>query len=389
MQWISEFNISKVENISTKRQYVKNGFTTIGCFNKRPNMNKLNSKYSFNQWSWLSRFESSLIADATTKKVDYRPNYLALEHINSGNPTTSETINSVLLNQKVSITEKELETLLALPTVKFDLPITDQTNPALLGLIGKPGSKRSKAGVYIFSYKHSDKKYVGSSNDLARRFKQYFEKNTLFNNKDTGILLPMMEKEQLKAFTLEVTVIPSSYPKYSHCFLEQYHLLKEEFNLNTHKTVNFRVNQGFNIYMYDKECKILYYTSNSLNAFCADLGIHHSSYKKHIANNSPFLDYFILSSNLIPETTISELTELEVRELVDERRKLSLNKHHLSYGKVVEVIDSETNTTKVYDSNFKAAARFGFSRTSLRNYLASGKLYKNRYIFKYINSQND
>jgi len=130
-----------------------------------------NYKYSFNQFNWLSRFESSL---TLSKKVEYRPNSLALEHINNGNITTSKVINSLLLNQKVSITQKELETLLALPSVNFYLPITDHTNPALLGLIGKPGSKRSKAGVYIFSHKNSDKKYVGSSNDLARRFKQYF-----------------------------------------------------------------------------------------------------------------------------------------------------------------------------------------------------------------------
>src|SRR5690606_39828875 len=118
------------------------------------------------------RFESGL----TLSKKDYRPNKIALEHINSGNPTTSEVINSVLLNQNVSITQKELDDLLSLPKVNFDLPITDQTYPALLGLIGKPGSKRSKAGVYIFSHKYSNKKYVGSSNDLARRFNQYFER---------------------------------------------------------------------------------------------------------------------------------------------------------------------------------------------------------------------
>jgi len=163
-------------------------------------------------------------------------------------------------------------------------------------------------------------------------------------------------KEELKAFTLEVTVIPSSYPKYSHCFLEQFYLLNNKFNLNTHKIVNFRVNQGFNIYLYDKDCKILYYSSNSLNAFCADLGIHHSSYKKHIANNSLFLDHFIISNNLIPEATISDLTELELRELIDEPRKTSLNKVHLSYGKPVEVLDSDTNTTKIYDSSYKVVA---------------------------------
>lgn len=29
--------------------------------------------------------------------------------------------------------------------------------------------------------------HIGLSNDLARRFKQYFEKNALFHNKDTGL----------------------------------------------------------------------------------------------------------------------------------------------------------------------------------------------------------
>ena len=53
-------------------------------------------------------------------------NSLALEHINSGNPKTSEVINSVLLNQKVYRTRELLDKLLALPTVNFYLPITDK-----------------------------------------------------------------------------------------------------------------------------------------------------------------------------------------------------------------------------------------------------------------------
>lgn len=386
MQLKPNFCVSKVEFTSTKRQYVRK---IIICFNKRPNIAKFNINCScFDQSNRLYRFKSNLTIPKINK-IEYRPNSLALEHINSCNPTTSEVINSMLLNQKVSISQKELDALLSLPSVNFDLPITDQTYPSLLGLIGKPGSRRSNSGIYIFSHKHSDKKYVGSSNDLARRFKQYFEKSILFNNKDTGILLPMIEKEALKAFTLQVTVIPSSYPKYSHCFLEQYYLLNKEFNLNTHKIVNFRVNQGFNIYLYDKDCKILYYSCNSLNAFCADLGIHHSSYKKHIANKSAYLDYFTISNDLVGEATQAGLTELELRELIDERRKVSLNKLHLSYGKYIEVLDSDTNTTKTYESSYKVATRFGFSRSTLRNYIANGKVYKNRYIFKYANNQID
>jgi hypothetical protein len=253
-----------------------------------------------------------------------------------------------------------------------------------LGLIGKPGSKRSKAGVYIFSHKYSDKKYVGSSNDLARRFNQYFEKNALFSNKATGILLPMMEKEDLKAFNLEVIIIPSSFSKYSHCFLEQYFLLDKRFNLNTHRIVNFRVNQGFKIYLYDKNCKTLYYSSLSLNAFCADLGIHHTSYKKHVNKNELYLGHFIISNNLISEAVPTGLAELQVREFINEQRKNSLNKLHKSYGSLVEVFDTDANTTRTIDSVAKAASKFGVSRTTIRNHISSGKPYKSRYIFKFV-----
>lgn len=372
------FQPSKIKFPSKNLEFTNR--TNLIGFNKRPDVNLFNKKCS-GKLTCLSRFESGL----TPSNKNYRPNTIALEHINNGNPITSEVINSVLLNQKVSITQQELDELLSLPSVNFDLPLTDQTYPALLGLIGKPGSKRSKAGIYIFSHKYSDKKYVGSSNDLARRFKQYFEKNALFSNKDTGILLPMIEgEENLKAFTLEVTIIPSSFSNYAHCFLEQYFLLDKRFNLNTHKIVNFRVNQGFKIYLYDKDCKTLYYSTNSLNAFCADLGIHHSSYKKHVANNEPFLGYFIISNNLISEAVPTDLTEFQTREFINKQRKDSLNKLHKSYGSVVEVFDIDTNTTTTVDSVAKAASKFGISRSTIRNYISSEKPYKSRYKFKFI-----
>ena len=51
------------------------------------------------------------------------------------------------------------------------------------------------------------------------------------------------------------------------------------------------------------------YSSKSLNAFCADLGIHHTSYKKHIVNKELFLGYFIISNSLISEAVPTDLTE--------------------------------------------------------------------------------
>lgn len=42
------------------------------------------------------------------------------------------------------------------------------------------------------------------------------------------------------------------------------------------------------IFLYDKNGTILYHTSSYLNAFCADLGLHNSSYKKYVNKNEPF-----------------------------------------------------------------------------------------------------
>lgn len=155
MQLKPNFCVSKVEFTSTKRQYVRK---IIICFNKRPNIAKFNINCScFDQSNRLYRFKSNLTIPKINK-IEYRPNSLALEHINSCNPTTSEVINSMLLNQKVSISQKELDALLSLPrlgrfqpqasgsSVNFYLPITDQTYPSLLGLIGKPGSSSGPSG---------------------------------------------------------------------------------------------------------------------------------------------------------------------------------------------------------------------------------------------------
>ena len=99
----------------------------------------------------------------------------------------------------------------------------------------------------------------------------------------------------------------------------------------------------------------LYYSSISLNAFCADLGIHHTSYKKHINKNELFLDHFIISNNLISDAVPTDLTELHVREFIQKERINSLDKLDKSYGSLVEVFDTETNTTIIIDSVSKGA----------------------------------
>ena len=55
------------------------------------------------------------------------------------------------------------------------------------------------------------------------------------------------------------------------------------------------------MFLYDEDYKTLYHSSNSLNAFCADLGIHNSSYRKCISSGLPYLDLFVISNTLIED----------------------------------------------------------------------------------------
>ena len=134
-----------------------------------------------------------------------------------------------------------------------------------MNLVGTPKTRLRKPGVYIFTHKATGRKYVGSSNSLSRRLNQYLN-NLHFNQKNLGLLIPLIKTEGFSAFDLEIRVMPTEYnSKYYFLFLEQYLLLHQSFDLNRQRVVNFRVKQGTTIYLYSLDAKIIYYTSKSLN----------------------------------------------------------------------------------------------------------------------------
>ncbi|WP_431998963.1 GIY-YIG nuclease family protein [Streptomyces fungicidicus] len=245
---------------------------------------------------------------------------------NNHSHITSKEINKVLVNKGVSITQKELNILLNIKGVTFDLPFNSQTLPSLYGLVGKPKSRRPKAGIYIFTHLATGSKYVGPSNSLSRRLEQYFNPNPLFY-KEYGLLLPLIKKEGFSAFNLEEFVMPEELSSdYNFLFLEQYHLLDSNFNLNTQRVVNFRVNQVNTVYLYDIEGKILYYTATSLNGLKANLGIHHSTVTNCIKNRSLYLDSFIITDQLKPDAKKAGLCLEELSKLISDKISLFLKK---------------------------------------------------------------
>jgi hypothetical protein len=100
-----EYYVSKIDNKFCKRQIMFYSF-----------------KYPY-KLKGLTRYKSTITPLSNNFNI-YRPTDIVNEHIKKGNPTTSEIINNVLFNQKVSISQEELNKLLNLPKVKFDLPIS-------------------------------------------------------------------------------------------------------------------------------------------------------------------------------------------------------------------------------------------------------------------------
>lgn len=117
--------------------------------------------------------------DNKNSPKEYKPESLALQHVKSQSPTTSEVINNLLLNQNVSISQEELDRLKGLPGVEFNLPLNDQIYRSLVSLVWRPNSSLHKIGggiffgVYIFKHIKTGDMYVGSSNALGRRLSQY------------------------------------------------------------------------------------------------------------------------------------------------------------------------------------------------------------------------
>lgn len=232
-------------------------------------------------------------------------------------------INNLLINQGVSINETELNEIKRISSVKFKLPLTNETCCSFISLLGKPKTRRRRSGVYIFTHLSTGKKYVGSSNSLSRRMDQYFNKSSF--NKNTGLFIPLIEKDGLQAFELEIFVMPPKYDSdYYFLFLEQYFLLHNTFELNTQKIVNFRVRQGKKIYLYDKSGEILYYVSLSLNQIKDNLGIHPNTCMKGINNQETYLNYFKITDQFITTSRKVDITLDELVKLISEKKLLFL-----------------------------------------------------------------
>jgi hypothetical protein len=137
-----------------------------------------------------------------------------------------------------------------------------------------------------------------------------------------------MKKEGFDKFSLDIYVMPHTgekktpslatefYSDYYFLFLEQYYLLHKDFYLNTQRIVNFRVNQGTNIYLYDLEGKTLYYSFKSLNQIKGNLGIHPDTCNNCIKEGKSYLNFFKIANTPIKGASVAKFNIPELASLI-------------------------------------------------------------------------
>lgn len=308
---------------------------------------------------------------------------------------TSKVLNDLLAKQEVSITQTELDKLKAIPGVKFDLPLNDETYPAYESLVGKPNTRGWKAGVYIFTHKPSGSQYIGSSNSLSRRLDQYFTFKH-FQQENSGLLLPLIKRDGFHKFNIEILVIPENFSPaasshkldYYFLFLEQYHLLHERFNLNTQRVVNFRVSQGKKIYIYDLEGNTLYYAAKSLNLLRNNLGIHPATCSQCLKTGESYLNFFRITDAHIDS---AEATKMGLTELLDfisaKKTEFLKTTSQSKFSKPITIKHEGTKETLEFSSitdtvRYLKSIGIQANRDQIAKYLDTDKPYKGYILSK-------
>jgi group I intron endonuclease len=227
---------------------------------------------------------------------------------------------------------------------------------------------RGKAGIYKWTHKESGKSYIGSSVNLSRRFREYFNFNKI--SKGNMNINKALLKYGYSGFQLEIL----EYCEISDTVLrEQYYinLLVPEYNI-----LNIA---GSSLgYKHSEQTRLKISSGNKGNTHTVETKTLMSEVKA--GENNPMYGkaHNEESLALIKASRIGRTHSEETR-----------NKIGKSLGTQVMVKDIETETISVYDSKRKAAQELKTSLDTVRKYIISKKVYKDKYLIEEFNGNDD
>ena len=320
---------------------------------------------------------------------------LANEQIQSKKPVTFKVINEILAYCNISITEDILNSLIKAPSIIIKNLDTNETKKILKDNIGLPSSKIQIPGVYIFKHKITGLKYVGSSSQLAQRLSGYLN----YTHKPIGKFIPLLFKDKLSNFTLEVIPLVNNFNFRSEIVLEQYYLLDPSFTLNTVKVVNNPSGSNAKpLFMYNRDKTILYYSSTQQKDFIKNLNISHFTFSKHLKNGSYYLGKYLFTREAELHAKVKDISIIKLALQLEKDRKL-FNKNKPLNSLSRSVLMSLDNSISASRPDKEDSSILFFSigkcvehlrskglpatQTTLVKYIGTGKSYHG-YIFKYV-----
>lgn len=316
------------------------------------------------------------------------PHKLVSDYLKNGEQVTVELINKILSYRNTTVSEEEFTRLINLPKYKIDMKDIKEANKEIKKLVGLPSSKIQVSGVYIFTHLISGSKYVGSSSQLAIRLRNYIKNK----DRNIGLFIPLLRKEGILNFNLEIIPVINSGDIRSELVLEQYYLLNTAFNLNKIKVVNNPSGSNSKaLYMYNRDKTILYYCSSQQKDFINNLNIHYMTFSKHLKNNTYYLGKYSFSRELILTAKDANISILDLGlKLQKDRIIFNKNKPIIreSRGILLTSVKNPNNIKILYGFrsciNYLSKERgYPCTRETLIKYINNGKPYKG-YVCKFI-----
>ena len=205
---------------------------------------------------------------------------------------------------------------------------------------------KNKSGIYMWKNSINDKRYIGSSENLKRRFREYFNNNYLLNNNYMAICCALI-KHGYSHFSLSIL----EYCSPEKCLIREKHywdLLPHEYNIEKEPGAPFSGRKHYD------ETKIIL-----------------SDAKKGITREN----------NQMYGKNHSEETKKIMSDAKKGQQRL---KRAGRPSQQIEVTDIKNNITTSYDSIGEAARALNLTNFNIiRNYILRNqqKPYKGRYTF--------
>jgi hypothetical protein len=228
---------------------------------------------------------------------------------------------------------------------------------------------------------------VGSSSELALRLNGYITGT----HKKTGLLIPLLKKEKLKNFSLQVFPFYDNYIKGSEIILEQYYLLNTCFTLNTIRVANNPSGSNAKtLYMYNRDKTLLYYYSTQQIDFIRNFNVHHTTFTKHLNNGTYYLGKYLFLREPVLTAKVKDMSDLDLAlMLLKDRVKFNKKKPLGSLTKPILLTDvNNSNNIKLLPSLGKCVKYFQNKglpayQNTLVKHINSGQAY-NGYICKFV-----